>query len=516
MNPRNLLSTVATLIALVAVGITAGAAQAEPQRELVTGEITVEVHAGGTVTGTGINCGIDCYDSRSWYDDEVPPTNRLTATPGTGWAFGGWQGCTSVNGQSNKCDASYSEFGSEPIIAAFYDVMAPSVYLHYPASDQVVGSSMYAGAETGDNDRVARVEYLIDGQVVATSTTGPFDLNIDTSGVSEGAHQFQARAFDPTGNNGITAVRNFVVDHSGPAISLTSPVTATNATHPQFSFDTTSTDVKTIGCLIVRKGDDADYSPCSPNQWFAADTPDEGDWQFGIRATDNVGNITQVVHDFVVDRTAPDAQFTSGPADGSVIKVGNVAYEWNVSDGLPVSQVCSWDNGEEVACDGSASRGLAAGTHSFKVTVSDEAGNSTSISRSVTAKKDGDTTDPDPDPDTSDRTAPVVKIVAPRQTLRSARKALRLKVRCDEACSGKVTVTGAGGIRFGGRVVLNGAGVAKLKLRPTAKVRRKLNRLAMRGRRGAEPRFFNLVAKAGLKDAAGNTGKASLRFKVKA
>ena len=145
MNPRNLLSTVATLIALVAVGITAGAAQAEPQRELVTGEITVEVHAGGTVTGTGINCGIDCYDSRSWYDDEVPPTNRLTATPGTGWAFGGWQGCTSVNGQSNKCDASYSEFGSEPIIAAFYDVMAPSVYLHYPASDQVVGSSMYAG-----------------------------------------------------------------------------------------------------------------------------------------------------------------------------------------------------------------------------------------------------------------------------------------------------------------------------------------------------------------------------------
>ncbi|HNG57264.1 MAG TPA: hypothetical protein PLX70_07460, partial [Solirubrobacterales bacterium] len=113
------------------------------------------------------------------------------------------------------------------------------------------------------------------------------------------------------------------------------------------------------------------------------------------------------------------------------------------------------------------------------------------------------------------RTAPVVKLAVPKQTLPGVRKALRLKVSCDEACSGKVTVTGKG-VKFAGRVYLTRAGVAKLKLRPTVKARRVLARLATRKPRSTGARSLGLTARASLKDAAGNTGRASLRFKVTA
>ena len=89
--------TITTLIALVVLAFSAQAAQAEPEHELVFGEISVEVHGGGKVTGTSIDCGADCYDDDSWFDNQLPPKNRLTATAERGWAFGGWQGCTSAS-----------------------------------------------------------------------------------------------------------------------------------------------------------------------------------------------------------------------------------------------------------------------------------------------------------------------------------------------------------------------------------------------------------------------------------
>ena len=91
------------------------------------------------------------------------------------------------------------------------------------------------------------------------------------------------------------------------------------------------------------------------------------------------------------------------------------------------------------------------------------------------------------------------------------RKALKLNVRCDEACSGKVVVKGKRGIVFTGRVALAGAGVAKLKLRPSAKVRK---RLVVLGQRNRKPRKLGVTASTSLRDKAGNVGKSTLRFKV--
>lgn len=517
-----LASRIAPLLAALAFLLAAQPAQAEPENPIVTGNLEVQIVGGGKVTGTGIDCGsggTDCAQRETWRDNELPPKNRLTAVPNTGWGFLSWSGCTVVAGATPRCDASYGTEEPTMITARFIDVQAPSVFLQSPADGITAGNSLFVSAETTDNDRVAKVEYLVDGAVVHTTTNVPFDsalapysTTLDISGLAEGNHRIQVRSFDPTGNNGITAARNFTVDHTSPDIQLSSPLTATNAARPQFSFTSASSDLGPTSCVIQKKGDDDNYSTCSPGEWFAGDAPEEGEWQFAVWATDRVGNITQVVHDFVVDRTAPAAAFTAGPADGSVVEVGNVRYEWSATDSLPVTQECTWDNGEASACDGSAARGLTAGPHTFKVTITDQAGNRTELARSFSVKKDGDTPPPDPDPDETDRTPPVVKLTAPKQNLRSVRKALKLNVRCNEACSGKVIVKGKRGVKFSGRVNLAKPGVAKLKLRPTAKVRK---RLVVGGTRSRKRRALALTASTTLRDSAGNVGKASLKFKVR-
>ncbi|MBN8870003.1 MAG: hypothetical protein J0H66_09005 [Solirubrobacterales bacterium] len=500
---------IASLFALFLVATTVQSAQAAVVRQ---GTVQVEVSGAGKVTGSGIDCGSDCSDLRIWQDTQPTPTNRLTATPAPGWSFIGFSNCSAVSGKPLQCDAEYRDSDGPTVFASFRDVTAPTVYMDSVSPSDKAGDHVAVTAVAGDGDGIQRVEFLVDGQWVGSVYVGPWSLDLDLSNFSEGTHQIQARAYDPSLNSTTTAAWPIEVDHTAPEITLNSPPAATNAEAPKFSFSSTSNDLSGAWCAIQKQGETDPMKPCERNQGYSADIPTEGVWEFVVMAQDDVGNQGRVTHTFTVDRTAPQASFTSGPAEGSVVKVGNVRYAWNAGDDLPLSQVCSWDSGEESACDGSAARGLAAGTHSFKVVITDQAGNSTTLSRSVTVKKDGDISDPDPD--TTDKTAPVVKLVAPKQTVKTARKALRLKVRCNEACSGKVVVKGKGAVKFAGRVSLAKAGVAKLKLKPGAKVRKRLNAILARSLRTHEAQPLKLTATASLKDKAGNTGKASLKFRV--
>ena len=480
-------------------------ANAEPENPIVRGSLTVSVIGGGKVTGTGIDCGADCSHDASWRDNEVPPVNRLTATANLGWAFNSWSGCTPISG--GRCDAGYGIEEPNRVTARFIDVMAPSVFISSVSPGEVAGDSVLVGVSATDNDRVTKVEYLIDGNVVATLNSALWSANLNLGLVPEGVHQIQARAYDPAGNNGITVNYPITVDHTGPDITLNSPIAATNAATVSFSFSSEAGDLHSAVCSIQREFSDFEPSPCARDEWFTGDVPTEGKWDFVVQARDNAGNFTSERHSFVVDRAAPVAEFTSGPADGSVLEVGNVKFEWSATDGLPLTQKCSWDDGETIDCDGSATRGVTAGAHKFKVEITDQAGNETTLSRTFSVRKDGNIPDPDPQ---ADKTAPVVKIVAPKQSLRSMRKALRLNVRCNEACTGRVVVTARGGLRFAARVVLPKAGVAKLRIRPTSKVRK---RLAIGLRKVRKPLVLN--ARANLRDKAGNAGAAKLRFKVR-
>lgn len=515
-NMKKLMILAGVLLAFAGL---AQPASAEPENPIVRGAISVEIVGKGQVTGTGIACPSDCSDNDSWSELELPPKNRLTANANVaGWAFSSWEGCVPVNGQPTRCDATYGnlDVGATEVTARFADVMSPDVTITAPASGTVTRQTLSADVTVADNDRVSRVVYSIDGTEVLSRTAAPWGASLDVSGWAEGEHTITARAFDPTGNSRLATGRVFRVDKTAPQVELTNPAAATNAAQPSFAFTTPSTDFDRAYCSITQAGQPAAWEECAPGAWYSKDAPSQGAWKFEVRAVDGPGNVAEYLHEFVVDRDAPDMAFTSGPADGATVETGDVSYGWTVADGLAVTQVCSWDDGEQKACSGKASRALTKGTHSFKVVGTDAAGNATTLTRTVNVKKDGTgPLDPDPnDPGTGgkDKNPPKVKLIAPRQKLKRLTKVLRVKLRCNEACAGQVKVKGKGGIAFAGKVNLTAAGVATLKLKPKAKIKRKLKKLALRGLRSK--RKLALTATANVKDRAGNAATAKLKFKV--
>jgi len=55
-----------------------------------------------------------------------------------------------------------------------------------PVQDSRFRSAIDVSATAGDNWGVARVEFLLDGTVVATDTTAPYSATIDLSGKPDG------------------------------------------------------------------------------------------------------------------------------------------------------------------------------------------------------------------------------------------------------------------------------------------------------------------------------------------
>ena len=105
----------AAVIALVAGGSVARAA-APPT-------LTIEVIGTGTVTGTGINCGVGnltCY--AAYAADPTPVT--LTETPSAGWTFQGWEDSGIPCAAAATCSPSVT--GNETVTAVFAST-APTV-----------------------------------------------------------------------------------------------------------------------------------------------------------------------------------------------------------------------------------------------------------------------------------------------------------------------------------------------------------------------------------------------------
>jgi len=92
----------------------------------------------------------------------------------------------------------------------------PSVQFTSPVSGGSVRQPQSVTLEATATDQggtVVRVEFLLDGEVVATDTTFPFSHALDTSLLSLGAHQLAARATD---NGGLSTSDAITLNVLGP------------------------------------------------------------------------------------------------------------------------------------------------------------------------------------------------------------------------------------------------------------------------------------------------------------
>jgi thermitase len=175
------------------------------------------------------------------------------------------------------------------------DVTAPSVSITSPTGGTVSGI-VAVGISATDNVGVARVELLVNGNVVASDTSSPFALTWDSSAWNGTNPTLSVRAYDAAGNSAMS---------KSVTVSVTSGAPPANP-------DTTAPVVKIL-------------SPANGSRAF-------GNMTVSASATDNVGVAT-----------------VSLSIDGMVVATsngGSVSYRWNtkkVTSGMHTITVLARD-----------------------------------------------------------------------------------------------------------------------------------------------------------------------------
>jgi hypothetical protein len=189
---------------------------------------------------------------------------------------------------------------------------------------------------------------------------------IDTSTL--GDKSFSVTATDGSGNQTTVSHSYRVVDRTKPTVDLTTPADGAR-------YERGAHVAAAYSCSDEQGG--SGLASCTgdvPNG-AALDTAALGQKSFSVTATDAAGNSSTVTHSYtVVDRTGPSVSLRT-PSDGAVYSNGQaVVADYDCADEAGGSGLASCTG--DVA-DGARLDTSAFGQHSFTVTATDNAGNST-------------------------------------------------------------------------------------------------------------------------------------------
>ena len=225
------------------------------------------------------------------------------------------------------------------------DYTAPTIALS--STPPAITNLKTAGIGVAANEQ-ATYSYSFDGTVVDTP---------NFTNLPEGSHIFRVTATDPVGNSS-TKTYSWVTDYTAPTIALSStPASITN--------------VKTAGIGVaanepVTYGYSLDgMAVASPN---LADLS-EGSHTFTVTATDPAGNNSTRTYTWVTDYTAPAIELSAMPATLTSATTAGISATANE----PATYSYRLD-GTAVASPNLTN--LPEGNHTFTVTATDPAGNS--------------------------------------------------------------------------------------------------------------------------------------------
>lgn len=190
------------------------------------------------------------------------------------------------------------------------------------------------------------------------------------TGLADGAHEFQVRAWDGAGNvDPSPASRSWTVDATPPDTSITrGPSGPTRSTTATFAFAADDKDAS-FECSLGSSPFGACASPVSLGNLG------EGAHTFRVRARDMVGNLeaTPATRSWTVDTTPPDTKIASAPPAGTTSRTATFSF---TSSEKEASFQCSLDKRPFAACSSPVTyTSLAYGTHQFLVRAIDAAGN---------------------------------------------------------------------------------------------------------------------------------------------
>ena len=260
-----------------------------------------------------------------------------------------------------------------------------TVALTAPSHNAYVKGLVSLTSAATDSEGVAKVEFYVDGTLLGTDTSAPYELSWDSTTLADGAHALSAKAYGPLGIPSTSPSVGVNVDNHAPAAALTSPVPGAFL-RGAVTLAATSSD--TVGVARVEFHDGAtllgtDSSAPYSLSWHTANAAN-GAHTLTVKAFDSAGNtVTSTGVAVTVDNTAPTTALTA-PAQNASVR-GIVLVSATASDNLGVARVEFHADGALIGTDTSApyevswnSAALADGVRLLNAKAYDSAGNVTS------------------------------------------------------------------------------------------------------------------------------------------
>jgi glucose/arabinose dehydrogenase len=177
----------------------------QPPLVNVTGP--VHVHIGDTATLTanatdtdGSIASVSFYDGATLLGQLTAPPYAVLWTPRS-QSDAGDHMITAVAVDNSGAAATSTPFMVHVEPPHDGDTTPPVVSITSPVHlGSVASGSLTLSANASDDEAVASVQFLVDGNPVATVTSAPYEASIDTSGYTAGQHVVQAQALDTAGN----------------------------------------------------------------------------------------------------------------------------------------------------------------------------------------------------------------------------------------------------------------------------------------------------------------------------
>ena len=113
---------------------------------------------------------------------------------------------TCEDGAESKYYCIWTEASYEGSTTPPPDTQMPTVSITSPGDDSTVKGTINVSANASDNVAVSKVEFYVDSQLKATSTSSPYSFSLDTTKLTDSSHTIEAKAYDSSGN-----VRNVAV-----------------------------------------------------------------------------------------------------------------------------------------------------------------------------------------------------------------------------------------------------------------------------------------------------------------
>ena len=185
-------------------------------------------------------------------------------------------------------------------VAVNEDTTPPSVTLTAPADGAVLSGTIELTADAADDVAIARVDFLVDGVVVASDDTAPYQASWDTTAAGDGARTLSARAFDASSNDATSASVAVTVDNTPPETTIDAGPSGT-VTTAMATFEFSANEPSTFECAL----DAGAYAACTSP--LTLEGLGEGAHSFEVRAIDAAGNLdpTAANRTWIVDTGAP-------------------------------------------------------------------------------------------------------------------------------------------------------------------------------------------------------------------